>query len=219
MVPRVVAAFLSWGARASRSRYAPESFAHLADPVRRGLLALAPLVLVACASAPDPHRPPSPGDRFRRVRLGRLDARARHLGPIVPIFRAALLEALARTRGVIEARDENGGLRPEDAVLLRGELADDARPFVAVALFAQSRALAGRFELLDAQDRVVQRFVALQRYAPGSGPVFGARGLFDLAVELAATVAAAVGRWLEGGAAALPADTRGRNSEALTRAS
>ncbi|MCX8099926.1 MAG: hypothetical protein N3D77_01655 [Geminicoccaceae bacterium] len=186
---------------------------------RRELLLALPIVAIGCAREAVPERQPRPGDRFRRVQLGAIEPRARHLAPIVPIFRAALVEALRRTRGVVDAGDEAATARSADTILVRGELADDASPLVAVATTARVRTLAGRFELLAPDDTVVQRFAGLQRYAGGPGvPAFSAQGWFDLAVEFGGTVAAAIGRWLEGGAAALPADSRTRNGEALTRA-
>lgn len=191
----------------------------MTDLFRRRLSVFALFALAGCALEPATPRPFAPGDRFRRVYVGRLDTPVGHLGPLLPVFRAALIEALARTAGVLEAREESGGRRPEDAVLLRGELVDDASPFVTVGLSSQLRTLAGRFELVDPNDAVLQRFVALQRYAPGSPPALGAKGLLDLAIAFAATVAAAVRRWLEGGPAALPADTRTRNGHAVTRVS
>lgn len=186
---------------------------------RRRLLLVLPIATIGCGREPVPPRPPRPGDRFRRVQLGAIEPRARHLAPIVPIFRAALLDALRRTRGVAEAGEQVAAARPADAILLRGELADDASPLVPVATTARVRTLAGRFELLAPDDTVVQRFAGLQRYAGGPGvPAFSAQGWFDLAVEFGGTVAAAIGRWLEGGPAALPADSRTRNGEAVTRA-
>lgn len=139
------------------------------------------------------------------MQIGEVLARDRHLDPLVPIFRAALLEALRRTRGVAEAREAGVERRPVDTLLLRGELADDLGPLVPAAT-TLARALGGRFELVDPDGHVLQRFSGLQRYAGGPGvAAFSAQGLIDLALLLGAAVAGAVGRWLAGGPVALPA--------------
>lgn len=106
---------------------------------------------------------------------------------------------------MIEVRERAAEPRPADAVLLRGELVDDIGPFVPAATLL-ARALGGRFELLAPDGEVLQRFTGLQRYAGGPGvAAFSAQGLIDLARQLGASVAAAVGRWLAAGPAGLPA--------------
>ncbi len=147
-------------------------------------------------------------------------ARARHLDPLLPIFRAALVDALRRQAGVLEALDGASEPRPADAVLLRGELADDADPFVPVAV-EPGRTLAGRFEIVGPDGTVLQRFLGRQRYAGGPGvAAFSAQGLIDLARLFGVTVAETVGRWLAG----LPLDrpaggTPGRQGGSTVRAS
>jgi hypothetical protein len=172
---------------------------------------------LACGPQP-PAAPPRPGDRFRRVHVGTIDVRDRHLDPLEPIFRAALVEALGRIPGVLEVRERAAEQRAADVVLLRGELIDDAGPFLPAATLL-ARALGGRFELVAPDGEVLQRFAGLQRYAGGPGvAAFSAQGLIDLARLLGVSVAAAVGRWLAAGPAGLPASGPGGGG-ALTRVS
>lgn len=158
---------------------------------------------LACTKAPGPAAP-RPSDRFRRVHVGSIVTRARHLDPLLPIFRGALVDTLRRQSGVLEALDGAPEPRPADAVLLRGELADDADPFVPVAA-EPSRTLAGRFEILGPDGTVLQRFLGRQRYAGGPGvAAFSAQGLIDLARLFGVTVGETVGRWLAGQPIDLP---------------
>lgn len=173
---------------------------------------------LACARLP-PAPPPRPGDRFRRVHVGRIDVPHPHLDPLEPIFRGALVEALARIPGVIEVRDGTVEPRPADAILLRGELLDDIGPLVPATTIL-ARALGGRFELVGPDGEILQRFTGLQRYAGGPGvAAFSAQGLIDLARLLGTSVAAAVGRWLAAGPAGLPATAPAPGPVSLTRVS
>ncbi len=136
----------------------------------------------------------------------------------MPIFRAALLEALGRQPGVVEVLDGEPERRPADTVLLRGELSDNADPFLPVAA-EPGRLLVGRFELVDPQGAVLQRFVGRQRYAGGPGvAAFSAQGLIDLARLFGATVAEAVGRWLAGVPLDLPPGSPDGSRRTVTRA-
>jgi hypothetical protein len=151
---------------------------------------------LGCAGQPPPA--PRPGDRFRRVQLGPTPTRSANLEPVLPIFRAALVDRLRTLPGVVEALDGVPEPRPVDALLLRGELTDNSDPFVPVAAEA-ARTIAGRFELVGPDGGVLQRFVGRQRYAGGPGvAAFSAQGLIDLAGLFGVTVAETVGRWLAG---------------------
>lgn len=173
---------------------------------------------LACGPLPPPP-PPRPGDRFRRIHVGTIEARHPHLDPLEPIFRGALVEALGRIPGVIEVRERAAELRPADAVLLRGQLLDDVGPLVPAATLL-ARALGGRFELVAPDGEILQRFTGLQRYAGGPGvAAFSAQGLIDLARLLGVSVAQAVGRWLAAGPAGLPAQGPVPGEGSFTRTS
>lgn len=173
--------------------------------------------LLACTN--EPPAPPRPGDRFRRVHVGPIEARSRNVEPVLPIFRAALIDRLRTLPGVREALDGAPTPRPPDAVLLRGELVDDADPFVPVAA-EPARTIAGRFELVGPDGVVLQRFVGRQRYAGGPGvAAFSAQGLIDLARLFGVTVAETVGRWLAGQPVDLLPSGPGRDGRPAVRAS
>jgi hypothetical protein len=151
--------------------------------------------------------------------VGPIPTRSRNLDPVLPIFRAALVDRLRALPGVVEALDGAPEPRPPDAVLLRGELADDTDPFVPVAAEA-ARTIAGRFELVGPDGGVLQRFVGRQRYAGGPGvAAFSAQGLIDLARLFGVTVAETVGRWLAGQPIERPPAAPGRDGRPSVRAS
>gem|GEM_PF-6821051 len=163
--------------------------------------------------------PPRPADRFRRILVGPIEARSRNLERVLPIFRAALIDRLRTLPGLREVLDGAPEPRPLDAVLLRGELVDDADPFVRVAA-EPVRTIAGRFELVGPDGAVLQRFVGRQRYAGGPGvAAFSAQGLIDLARLFGVTVAETVGRWLAGGSVDLPPAGPGRDGRPAVHAS
>jgi len=171
------------------------------------------------ACAPEKPAPPRPADRFRRILVGPIEARSRNVERVLPIFRAALIDRLRTLPGVRDVVDGAPEPRPFDAVLLRGELVDDADPFVPVAA-EPVRTVAGRFELVAPDGAVLQRFVGRQRYAGGPGvAAFSAQGLIDLARLFGVTVAETVGRWLAGQPIDLPRSGPDRDGRPAGRTS